>query len=215
MPHPIRQHASQSGHRLRVGHANATPGATARSPHASLPGVLPGVLPGALPGALTRRLAALLRLNAEGADRLQQAPATRLDSGRIRLEVHSPRRRWNVAYLDLKEGNILLARMQPGSLHVRLEGEMRGPAALNLGDALLEGLHGPEVAPGRCRRFVLDFACVKHLGEDALQLVALLWQELARAGCGEGLAAGIRGGLRLMHGKRFPELRRAAPASCF
>lgn len=154
------------------------------------------------PDALTRALARRLAQATGG--RAALGAWTRLDGSRIRAEIlHdpvSPALPWNLAFFDLKEGNLLLAWLDADSLALRLTGELHGIAALNVGDALLEGL---ELGS---RRFVLDFELVDYIGQDALHLVAMLWRELEQEGRQQHL--------ELRHAEKFPELRKAVPACC-
>lgn len=164
----------------------------------------PFIMPYCPPPADVVLLALARRLAQATDDRAVPGDWTWLDGSRIRAQLHANKAAaalpWNLAYFDLKEGNLLLAWLDADTLVLQLSGEMRGLAALNFGDALLEGL---ELG---CSRFVLDFAQVAYLGQDALHLVAMLWRELGQEGRQQQLL--------LQHAAGFPELRRAAP-SCF
>lgn len=152
-------------------------------------------LPAPLPAHMTRRLASLLRQDESS---LRRSPWSWLDGSRIRLESSLAGRRWNLIYADLKEGNLLLAMHRHATLRLQLEGEVRGPAALNVGDALLEGLERG------CDAFVLDLAKAQYLGPDAVHLVAKLRQQHT--------PQGQRVRVRLLHADEFPELRQARRA---
>ena len=127
-------------------------------------------LPPPLPALLAKALGC-------GPGRLAVRSWSHLDQDRLRVVLQPPTcRNWNLAFLAVGEPTVLLAELGPAFLKVVPVGELRGEAAVNLADLLLEGLEEG------CARFILDFSRARTVENAALGVLQSFQAALLREG---------------------------------